>query len=82
MNSSSSLSKGLFKLKFITAISRKDDLEALMYTLIFLVLGDLPWGITSNYEVEELSEIKSSMTTLDMCQGLPGKTNSWFLFFS
>ena len=55
--------------------SRRDDLESLGYTLLYLMKGKLPWqGIRGNNHSEKLKnicEVKSSVTIDDLCSGLP-----------
>jgi serine/threonine protein kinase len=58
--------------------SRKDDLESLGYMLIYLVLSYLPWQdiffnktIDMNAKLKLLLEMKSSITTEKLCNGLP-----------
>jgi serine/threonine protein kinase len=49
--------------------SRRDDLESLAYTIIFLARGCLPWTGLSDREAVLLS--KSSTTLEELCLGLP-----------
>ena len=54
------------------AQSRRDDLESLAYTIIYSVLGDLPW--TSNSAGNNKNAIlrkKTSITAEELCEGLP-----------
>lgn len=59
----------------VTELSRKDDLEALAYVLIYFLKGSLPWqGIkaASNYEKYELiRQKKQSISIEELCEGLP-----------
>lgn len=50
------------------AQSRRDDLESLAYTIIYLALGDLPWG---GRDKEAILQKKTSITTEELCDGLP-----------
>jgi len=52
--------------------SRRDDLESLIYTIIYAAHGDLPWAgssVRSNHEV--VLQMKLSITVEELCKGLP-----------
>jgi hypothetical protein len=49
--------------------SRRDDLESLAYTIIFLVCGNLPWSRLSTKEA--ILRKKLSTTVEELCKGLP-----------
>jgi serine/threonine protein kinase len=55
--------------------SRRDDLEALAYILIYLAKGRLPWqGIkaaTKQAKYELIYQLKRSLSIEDLCTGLP-----------
>lgn len=55
--------------------ARRDDLESLAYTLIFLKKGHLPWqGILTECKKEnfdKIMEVKSTTSTEEICRGLP-----------
>lgn len=55
--------------------SRRDDLEALGYCLIYFLKGKLPWmGIdakTRDEKYEKIMEVKSSVSPEELCEGLP-----------
>ena len=55
--------------------SRKDDLEAAGYILVYFIKGRLPWqGITSKDKVDRYRKIlkkKIDITPRELCQGLP-----------
>lgn len=54
------------------AQSRRDDLESLAYTIIYLALGDLPWtGNTAEINEEAVFHKKPSITAEELCDGLP-----------
>eukprot|EP00347_Sterkiella_histriomuscorum_P004164 403361510 len=46
--------------------SRRDDLEQLIYTLIFLTKGDLPWSLKRNYSTQDIIKAKSCNRVIDM----------------
>jgi casein kinase 1 len=49
--------------------SRRDDLEALGYVIMYFLRGDLPWqGLT----VKEKRKKKRSILIKDFCKGYPG----------
>lgn len=52
--------------------SRRDHLESLAYTIIFLVCSDLPWTSTSTCsDREAVLNMKLLITTEELCEGLP-----------
>jgi casein kinase 1 len=51
------------------AQSRRDDLESLAYTILFLARGDLPWSGLSDREA--VLQKKLSTTLGELCAGLP-----------
>jgi len=54
------------------AQSRRDDLESLAYTIIFLACGDLPWTTDSIYNNHEaVLRKKMSIVAEELCEGLP-----------
>ena len=54
------------------AQSRRDDLESLAYTIIYLVRGDLPWTHLSVYgDHEAVLKKKKHITVEELCEGLP-----------
>lgn len=62
--------------------SRRDDLEALGYVMIFLMKGTLPWlGITSNRRDllnEQILESKLLTSYESLCEGLPKEFVDYF----
>ena len=58
--------------------SRRDDMEALGYILIYFLSGTLPWqGLrakTKAQKYEKISEKKLSTSVEELCKGAPGKT--------
>ena len=55
--------------------SRRDDLESLAYTLIYLMKHKLPWqGLKDENELvryAKIMEIKKSISVPELCKGLP-----------
>ena len=63
---------------------RKDDLEGLAYTLIYLAKGKLPWmdypgiaGHTQKERLEEILRIKETTSTETLCAGLPDAVSEY-----
>ena len=60
--------------------SRRDDMEALGYILIYFLNGTLPWqGLrakTKAQKYEKISEKKLSTSVEELCKGAPGKYES------
>ena len=56
------------------APTRRDDLISLIYMMIFLINGDLPWleqGTALN--VERILKLKLTITPQDLCKSNAGK---------
>lgn len=55
--------------------SRRDDLEAILYVILYLVKGSLPWQGVVNKSKEEkyqaIMELKRDITPEELCSGLP-----------
>lgn len=54
--------------------SRRDDLEALAYVLIYLCLGSLPWqsnGVPRPDQQAYIGEMKQKISSIELCRGLP-----------
>ena len=57
--------------------SRRDDLESLAYTIIFLAKKKLPWEEVLFYNISEkvkskiVCQMKETIRTKDLCKGLP-----------
>ena len=55
--------------------SRRDDLESLMYVIIFLLTGSLPWcGYQAMSRQEKyiyIKDTKMQITPSELCKGLP-----------
>ena len=57
--------------------SRRDDLESMIYILIYFLKGKLPWQDVKAKQKEErhklISEIKSKVTIESLCENLPSE---------
>ena len=57
--------------------SRKDDLESLMYTLIYFYKGKLPWQDIKAKEEKErakkVKEMKYKISSYELCKGMPNE---------
>jgi casein kinase I family protein HRR25 len=54
------------------AQSRRDDLESLVYTIIYSALGNLPWTSYSTVNNEKtVLRMKTLITVEELCKGLP-----------
>ena len=51
--------------------SHHDNLESLAYTIIYSAHGNLPWTISANNDHEAVLQKKMSITTEELCKGLP-----------
>ncbi|KAH8393134.1 hypothetical protein KR200_003100, partial [Drosophila serrata] len=64
--------------------SRRDDMEALGYMLIYLVRGKLPWqGIkygNSKQSNERIAEVKQSTRLKDLCRGCPDEFGAYMSY--
>ena len=67
-------------MSFVVEQSRRDDMEALGYILIYFLNGTLPWqGLrakTKAQKYEKISEKKLSTSVEELCKGAPGKCQS------
>ena len=63
--------------------SRKDDLESLGYTLIYIAKGTLPW-MHRGFKVEEkkakVGEIKGKISLDELCQDMPSIFSLYFKY--
>lgn len=71
----SSLVFGSRRSNLLIPVSRKDDLESLLYTLVYLAKGTLPWirndGSPATENVEIMADIKRSTKASALVDGLP-----------
>lgn len=56
-------------------LSRRDDMESIMYLLIYFVRGRLPWqgitGETASEKYRKIGEQKAKLSIQEICDGLP-----------
>ena len=61
--------------------SRRDDIEALGYMLVYFMKGRLPWqGVTGNKKMERYLKIyrmKKHTSAKKLCEGLPGEMEAY-----
>ena len=64
--------------------SRRDDLEALGYILVYFLRGDLPWqGLKAKNMKEKYEKIKEKKVTTqlsDLCKGFPEETQTFISY--
>lgn len=64
--------------------SRRDDIESIGYTLLYLATGSLPWqACTAKDKIEECNKIKGMkmrISTTALCKGLPSQFESYFKY--
>jgi hypothetical protein len=64
--------------------SRRDDLESLGYTMVYLLKGVLPWtdiaATTTDVQrrLAQIRDIKLSTSTAELCSGLPEEVSIYF----
>jgi serine/threonine protein kinase len=55
--------------------ARRDDLESIVYSLLYFLRGSLPWqGLkakTKRQKYEKIAELKQTISSKDLCSGLP-----------
>jgi len=55
-------------------ISRKDDLESLIYVLVFLYKGNLPWkslNVSESEKNKKVGEMKMKLSSEEICKDMP-----------
>ena len=63
------------------AQSRRDDLESLAYTIIFLARGDLPWSTRSiSRDHKAVLQKKMSITAEELCEDLPPPFSKFVIY--
>lgn len=57
-----------------TTLSRRDDMESLVYTMVYLSSGTLPWEnvpFSTPDDLERIGRMKREITATELCSGLP-----------
>ena len=58
-----------------TELGRRDDIESLIYVIVYLTNGTLPWqnipGDTRDLKYVNILKVKEDTNTEELCQGLP-----------
>lgn len=65
---------------FGMATSRRDDLEALFYTLVFLATGKLPWS--QKMDMKSVGKRKRDVGARHLCVGLPMQLRAMYVMIS
>ena len=66
--------------------SRRDDLESILYCLIYLIKGELPWSkkcnsaTTEESRLEEVKNIKLSTPVEQLCYTLPPEFRTFLTY--
>eukprot|EP00002_Diphylleia_rotans_P015377 TRINITY_DN2985_c0_g2_i1.p1 TRINITY_DN2985_c0_g2~~TRINITY_DN2985_c0_g2_i1.p1 ORF type:complete len:326 (+),score=72.46 TRINITY_DN2985_c0_g2_i1:108-1085(+) len=64
--------------------SRRDDLEALGYVLVYFLKGSLPWqGLNANtkqQKYEKIGQVKMSTSIETLCKGLPHVFSTFLMY--
>ena len=67
---------------YFEAQSRRDDMESLGYLMLYLLRGSLPWqnitATTNERKLELILKMKETISTLDLCDGLPKEFIAYF----
>ena len=51
--------------------TRRDDIESLLFTLMFLVRGETPWRYDPFRETKDFIRKRNTITSEEICEGLP-----------
>ena len=61
----------------IIELSRRDDLWSILYCLIYLLNGELPWkynpNVDLNINLKKIGELKLNCKAADLCSGRASK---------
>jgi hypothetical protein len=72
-------------LNFNTEQSRRDDLESLMYNLLFLAKGHFPWFSSNrskpSAKTETILQMKKTLSTEELFRGLPSTEHLLILIY-
>lgn len=67
---------------YVEGQSPRDDMESLGYLLLYLHRGSLPWeqikATTEEGKLELIQEMKETISTEDLCDGLPKEFVAYF----
>lgn len=67
---------------YVEEQSRRDDMESLGYLMLHLLRGSLPWqqikATTNERKLELIREMKETISTEDLCEGLPKEFATYF----
>jgi hypothetical protein len=78
------LSVCLFTGVYFLARSRRDDLESVGYTVLYMLSGSLPWsritGRSQAHRFDRVGRVKVSTTTAELCRGLPIEIKNYFTY--
>ena len=66
-------------------LSRRDDLESIMYCLIYFIKGELPWSefkpsISKKSRLQEVKNIKLSTSIEELCHTLPSELKTFMTY--
>ena len=66
-------------------LSRRDDLESIVYALIYFVKGELPWSesnppISKKSRLQEVKDIKLSTSIEELCHTLPSEFRTFMTY--
>lgn len=64
-------------------LSRRDDLESLGYTLVYLFKGSLPWNkaiLEGTASQKDICELKRSTSLQELCEGMPKEIVEYFSY--
>lgn len=62
---------GMLIISVVAVPEKRDDLEALAYTLIYLAQGGLPWLARHKKSGCQPTSVKAQMSPEELCDGLP-----------
>ncbi|UJR38009.1 hypothetical protein I4U23_030691 [Adineta vaga] len=64
--------------------ARRDDLEAIVYSLLYFLRGSLPWqGLkaeTKQQKYEKIAELKQTISIIELCSNLPSQIIAMYIY--
>ncbi|CAF0924434.1 unnamed protein product [Adineta steineri] len=64
--------------------ARRDDLESIVYSLLYFLKGSLPWqGIkakTKRQKYEKIAELKQTIPLKELCSGMPSQIMTVYIY--